>query len=154
MVAWSRAFGDAPIYLHADERRWVQWPDSRIVFWEGGSKELADGLTLIRIGGHFDGYQVLHWADGAGGQGALLAGDLPAVCADRRWVSFMYSYPNFIPLPARAVHRIVNALDPYKFERLYGAWFGRVVKENAKAAVERSAKRYLKATGTSERCHA
>lgn len=147
MVAWSRAFGDVPIYLHADERGWVQWPDSRIVFWEGSSKEVTDGMTLVRIGGHFDGYQVLHWVGGADRHGVLLAGDLPAVCADRRWVSFMYSYPNYIPLPAKAVQRIVDALQPYQFERLYGAWFGRIVTEDAKAVVERSAKRYLKAIG-------
>jgi hypothetical protein len=147
MVEWSRVFDDAPIYLHADERDWVQWPDSRIVFWEGEGKKLAEGLTLVRIGGHFDGYQVLHWARGADGQGVLLAGDLPAVCADLRWVSFMYSYPNFIPLSATAIHRIVEALRPYQFQRLYGAWLGQVIAEDAKTVVDRSAKRYLEATG-------
>ena len=39
--------------------------------------------------------------------------------------------------------RMVAALEPYRFERLYGAWFGRVVAGDAKAAVRRSADRYV-----------
>ncbi len=34
-------------------------------------------------------------------KGILLTGDIIQVVADERWVSFMYSYPNLIPLPAR-----------------------------------------------------
>jgi hypothetical protein len=39
---------------------------------------------------------------------------------------------------------MVAALGPYPFARLYGAWYGRVV-DDAKAAVERSAARYVSA---------
>ncbi|MGH6901281.1 MAG: MBL fold metallo-hydrolase, partial [Geminicoccaceae bacterium] len=60
MVEWSRAFGGVPIYLHADERAWVLRPDPAIVFWEGERLELGTGLTLVRLGGHFAGAQVLH----------------------------------------------------------------------------------------------
>ena len=65
MVEWSRAFGGVPIYLHAADRQWVMRPDKGIVFWEGETRALGDGLTLIRCGGHFDGGTVLHWAGGA-----------------------------------------------------------------------------------------
>ena len=106
--------------------------------------ELAPGLTLIRCGGHFEGGAVLHCAGGAGGRGALLAGDVVAPVADRRWVSFMYSYPNLIPLPRPAIERIVRALEPFEFERVYGA-FGRHVLADGKRAVERSAERYVRA---------
>jgi len=41
---------------------------------------------------------------------------------DRRYVSFMYSYPNMIPLNARAVERIVQAVEPFAFDRIYGGW--------------------------------
>ena len=34
MVAWAQAF-DAPIYIHAKDRRWVTEPCSSIQFWEG-----------------------------------------------------------------------------------------------------------------------
>ena len=70
---------------------------------------------------------MLHWAQGADGAGALLSGDILQVVADRRWVSFMRSYPNLIPLPASTVGEMVAALEPWPFQRLYGGWFGRVV---------------------------
>jgi hypothetical protein len=57
----------------------------------------------------------------------------------------MYSYPNLIPLPAREVRRIVAAVAPYPFERIYGAWWDKVVAQDARAAVERSARRYIAA---------
>ena len=70
MVEWSRAFGGIPIYLHADDHQWVMRPDKDIIFWQGETNSLGDGLTLIRCGGHFDGGTVLHWAAGAEGRGA------------------------------------------------------------------------------------
>jgi hypothetical protein len=121
MVEWSRAFGGVPIYLHAADRQWVMRPDEAIVFWEGETSALAEGLTLIRCGGHFEGGTVLHWAGGAGGRGALLTGDIIQVVPDRKHVSFMYSYPNYIPLPASAIERIVKAVEPFSFDRIYGA---------------------------------
>ena len=144
MVAWSHAF-DAPIYLHADDRQWVMRPDPAIEFWAGETKSLGAGLTLIRCGGHFAGGTVLHWAAGTAGKGALLSGDILQVVSDRRYVSFMYSYPNLIPLPAPTVRQIVAAVEPFAFDRIYGAWWDRVVQSDAKAAVDRSAKRYIAA---------
>jgi len=147
MVEWSRAFGGAPIYLHAADRQWVMRPDKAIVFWEGETKTLAEGLTLIRCGGHFDGGMVLHWAGGANGRGALLSGDIIQVVPDRKHVSFMYSYPNYIPLPTSAIERIVKAVEPYPFDRIYGAFWDMVIERDGKAVVKRSAERYLRAIG-------
>src|SRR4051812_14213411 len=93
MVEWSRAFGSVPIYLHAADRRWVMRPDPSMLFWEGETLALHDGLTLIRCGGHFEGGTVMHWPTGAEGKGVLLTGDILQVCMDRRHVSFMSSYP-------------------------------------------------------------
>ena len=142
MIDWSRAF-DAPIYLHADNRPWVMRPDDAITFWEGDAQELLPGMTVIRCGGHFPGSSALHWADGAGGKGALFPADTINVVADRRYVSFMYSYPNQIPLSASAVRGIVAAVEPYAFDRIYGSWPGSILAEDAKAAVRRSADRYI-----------
>ncbi|QDV37603.1 MBL fold metallo-hydrolase [Tautonia plasticadhaerens] len=147
MVEWSRAFGGVPIYLHAADRRWVMRPDPVIEFWGGETKELHDGITLIRCGGHFEGGTVLHWPAGADGKGTLLAGDILQVCMDRRHVSFMYSYPNYIPLPAGAVRRAVAAVEPYAFDRIYGFMFDLAIPEGAKEAVRRSADRYLRMIG-------
>lgn len=96
MVEWSRTFAGAPIYLHKADARWVMRPDDAIHFWDGESKALPGGLTVIRCGGHFDGAAVLHWPAGAGGNSVLLTGDTIQVVSDRRYVSFMRSYPNYI----------------------------------------------------------
>jgi Metallo-beta-lactamase superfamily len=143
LVEWSRAF-DAPVYLHAADREWVMREDPAIVFWEGEMHELEPGVTLLRLGGHFAGGTVLHWAAGREGRGVLLSGDIVQVVADRRWVSFMYSYPNLIPLPGATVRAMADALEQYSFERIYGAWYGRVV-DDAQDAVRRSAGRYVAA---------
>jgi glyoxylase-like metal-dependent hydrolase (beta-lactamase superfamily II) len=145
MVEWSRAFGGVPIWLHADDRQWVMRPDPAIRFWEGEELELGPGLTLLRLGGHFAGAQVLHWAGGADCRGAVFAGDVLQVVMDRRFVSFMYSYPNYTPLPAATVQRIARQLEPYPFERIYGAWFGAVVREDGKEALRGSVERYVQA---------
>ena len=145
MVEWSRAFGDVPIYLHAADRQWVMRPDKAIVFWEGETRALGEGLTLIRCGGHFDGGTVLHWAGGAGGRGALLSGDIIQVVQDRKHVGFMYSYPNYIPLSASAIERIVKAVEPFEYDRVYGAFWDMVIEADGKAAVKKSAERYLRA---------
>ncbi len=149
MAEWSRAFGGVPMYLHDDDRAWVMRPGEAIHFWKGDTAEplAGSGLTLIRCGGHFPGSCVLHWADGAAGAGALLTGDTIQVASDRRWVSFMYSYPNLIPLGSHAIRRIVAAVEPYPFDRLYGGWSGSIVASGAKAAVRRSAERYLDRIG-------
>ena len=145
MVEWSAAFGDAPIYIHESDQNWVMRPDRRVHFWSGASMAVLDSLTLILTPGHFDGFQVLHWKEGAQGLGALLSGDQPQVCMDRRWVSFMYSYPNYIPLGREAVSRIVELLRLYTFDRIYGAFPQRTVVSEGKAVLERSAARYLQA---------
>lgn len=142
MVEWSRAF-DAPIFLHADNQPWVMRPDPAVHYWSGETFESLPGLTVIRCGGHFPGSSVLHWAQGAAGRGALFTGDTIMVVSDRRYVSFMYSYPNLIPLNATAVRRIVAAVEPFAFDRIYGSWDGKLVARDAKAAVHRSAERYI-----------
>jgi glyoxylase-like metal-dependent hydrolase (beta-lactamase superfamily II) len=145
MVEWSRALGGVPVYLNARDRQWVLRSDPALRFWEGPALELAPGATLVHCGGHFAGSTVLHWADGAGGDGALLVGDTLMVGQDRRTVSFMYSYPNLIPLGAAAVRRIADAVEPYPFEQIYGGWFGKNILEGGKQAVRYSVRRYLHA---------
>jgi hypothetical protein len=147
LVEWSRAFGDAPVHLHRADEKWVMRPDQCVRHWTGGKKELMEGMTLINSGGHFDGFQVLHWAASCQGKGALLSADQPQVCMDRRWVTFLYSYPNMIPLGAAAVRRIINDLRPFAYERVYGGFVDKVVEQDGKGAVERSAERYLRMIG-------
>lgn len=144
MVAWAHAF-NAQILLHAADREWVMRPDPAVTFWDGETLQLSDDLTLIRCGGHFAGGTVLHWPAGADGCGVLLSGDIINVVADRRYVSFMYSYPNQIPLSPGAVRRVVAAVEPFAFERIYSAWWDAIVPTDGKQAVRRSAERYIAA---------
>lgn len=145
MIEWSRAFHDAPIYLHRDNEPWVMRPDQCIVYWESETHPLLPGVTLVRCGGHFPGSTVLHWAGTADGKGALLTGDTIMVVTDTNWVTFMYSYPNSVPLNRAAVRRIAAAVEPYAFDRLYSGWWEKVVPANAHAVVQRSAERYIRA---------
>ena len=143
MVEWAERF-DVQIFLHAADREWVMRSNQRIQFWEGTTLTLWDDLTLINSGGHFDGGTVLHWPAGADGRGALLSGDIIQVVQDRQFVSFMRSYPNLIPLGPAAIQRILETIEPFAFEQIYGAWWKANVLEDAKAAVKRSAERYLR----------
>jgi glyoxylase-like metal-dependent hydrolase (beta-lactamase superfamily II) len=140
MVEWAHTFG-CPVYVHEAERKWVMRPDPAIRFWDGETLGLGGGLTLIRCGGHYEGGQVLHWAE----RRALLSGDIVQVIPDRRYVSFMYSYPNLIPLPPSKVQAIAAALEPYPFDSIYGAWWGRVIERDGSGVVRRSAERYVRA---------
>jgi hypothetical protein len=144
MVHWAHIF-NAPIYLHTADKRHVMRPDDSLNFWEGETKSLAEGITLINAGGHFAGGTVLHWAGGCEGRGALLSGDIVNVVQDRRYVSFMYSFPNLIPLPAKTIRRIQASLEPFEFERIYGGWWESITPSRGKAAVSFSAERYIKA---------
>lgn len=145
MVSWSHAFGGCPIYIPEADRDFVTRPDPAIEYWDGTPLEVVPGVTLIQTGGHFDGSAVLHWAEGAEGRGALLVGDSIQVVQDRRYVSFMFSFPNIIPTSARVVRQIVDAVEPYEFDRIYGGWWRRNVMTGAKDAVGSSADRYIRA---------
>lgn len=145
MVEWSRALDDAPIYLHAADQAWIQRPDPPIRLWSGRSPALPGGLELVCTGGHFAGSQVLLWPGGAGGRGAILSGDEPNVCSDTRWVTFMRSYPNYIPLAAAEAERVVAALRPHAFDRIYGWNPERIMRSDAKPNLERSLERHVRA---------
>jgi len=145
MNEWSEALGGVPIVLHQDLQRHVVHEGPRVTYWSGESHSLGQGIALVRGGGHFTGSTWMHWAGGAGGKGAIFTADTIMVTPDTRWVSFMYSYPNLIPLPPREVRRIVATTEPYAFDRIYSAWWDRVLVTDAKARLAASADRYVAA---------
>lgn len=142
-VEWAELF-DIPIYIHEDDKEWVSRQSDKIIFWTGEQLELAKGLTLHRVGGHFKGGTILEWNEGNHQKGILLTGDIIQVVADWKWVSFMYSYPNLIPLPAKKVMDIADKVAHMKFDRIYNA-FHRIIQKEAKQAVQKSANRYIQA---------
>jgi glyoxylase-like metal-dependent hydrolase (beta-lactamase superfamily II) len=138
MVEWAHRF-ECPVLLHADDAGWIMRPDDAIELWDGETRDVG-GLELLRLGGHFPGGTVM-LAPG----GRLLSGDIVQVIPDRGWVSFMYSYPNLIPLPAATVLAMAEKLKPYAFESIQGAWWDTTIRSGAKAIVTRSAERYARA---------
>ena len=143
MIEWSRALGGVPIHLHAADREWVMRPDAAVEFWDGDTKPIAPGLTLIRLGGHFAGGTILHWADWEQGRGVLLSGDILQVVPSGH-VSFMWSYPNLIPLSAATVQRMAETLEPFAFDAVYGSFSGRnQIDAKGKEVVATSVARYI-----------
>jgi hypothetical protein len=140
-VEFADAF-DARIFIPRADQQWIQRPSPRIELFDD-DVEPVPGLTLARIGGHFDGAAVLHWRAGSEGRGALLTGDTITVVQDREWVSFMWSYPNHIPLDEATVLDIARRAERFTFDRVYGGWWGRTVLSDGAAAVRRSADRYV-----------
>ena len=140
---WAEAF-DCPVWLHGDDWEWLMRPSPRIRFWEGERYDLIDDVTLLRLGGHFPGANVLLWSGGADGRGVLLSGDLPQVTSSADHVSFMYSYPNYLPLPAGQVQTIAQKLASERFERIYGAFQDANVMSDGGETVARSAAQYVR----------
>ncbi|HET7460634.1 MAG TPA: hypothetical protein VFJ82_05285 [Longimicrobium sp.] len=141
MVEWAHAFG-CPVYVHAANRDWVMRPDPLIELWEGETREIGGGMTLVRCGGHFPGSAILHRArDG----GEIFGGDTLFVNPDRRTVAMMYSFPNHVPLSPAYIRRVAGAVEPFEFRRIYGAWWGALIAEGGKDAVRHGAERYLAA---------
>ncbi|KAL4419041.1 hypothetical protein ABPG77_011023 [Micractinium sp. CCAP 211/92] len=142
MADWAEAF-DCQVWVHEADRGFITCPSDRIQLWSGDEKQLAPGCTLVRLGGHFPGSSVLHWDRcTADGKPIVFAGDTVMPCMDRKWVTFMYSFPNYVPLPAGEVQRMAAAISRWPFDRLYGPFPGPPVGPDAAEKVQASAQRY------------
>ena len=147
MIDWSEAFGGVPIYVHARDEQWVQ-RRGNVVFWDGDSVEVLPGRTLLRAGIHFAGGTILHWPDGAEGPGRAvqrrhLPGRRGPPLGELHVLATRTTSPSIrTPSAGRCGWSIRCAFDV-----IYGAWWGKVVTADAKAAVVRSANRYLRHIG-------
>jgi hypothetical protein len=137
-VEWSRALGGATILVNEADAAWLGRRDEAIKTWSG-RYDVADGLVLHQIGGHFPGSAVAHWS-GAGG--VLLAGDTIMVNPDRVTTSFQRSYPNRLPLSAGVVARIAAQVEPLRYEQIWSN-FDNAIMAGADQAVQRSAERHV-----------
>jgi glyoxylase-like metal-dependent hydrolase (beta-lactamase superfamily II) len=141
IVEWSHAFG-AEILLPEADAHWLTRPGPAVRTWSG-SLAVLPGVTLIQCGGHFPGSAVVHWADGAKGRGALLTGDTIVVAPGGDRVTFIWSAPNHLPLPEQGVRKVVAAVRPYRFDRIYGGWWEPVLRAGAAEVLTSSAGRYI-----------
>lgn len=65
---------------------------------------------------------------------------------DRKGVSVMRSFPNYLPLSATKAQRISKKMETLEYDRLYGAFFGLDIEANAKSLVKHSLERYVEWT--------
>ena len=140
-VEIAEAF-DARVFLPRADERWIQRPSSRVELFDDEVQPVP-GVTVARVGGHFEGSAVLHWPSGADGRGVLLTGDTIMVVEDRGWVSFMWSYPNLVPLDPATIEDVARRVGWFRFARVYGGWWGHTVSDDGAEVVRRSADRYL-----------
>jgi glyoxylase-like metal-dependent hydrolase (beta-lactamase superfamily II) len=140
-LEWSAAFDNAPVLVNAHDRDWIARSGDAIVPWDD-EYELAPGLTLVRLGGHFPGSAVALWR-GQDGAGVLLSSDTIFPVERKGWVTFLRSYPNRLPLSAGTVQRIASRVEELDFDRLYGNFPHQPITAGAKDAVLRSAERHI-----------
>src|SRR5438477_223461 len=113
-----------------DERQFVNW-DGQV--WTTLDQLRSNHSNRIEC----EGSTVLLWPGGDNGDGALLTGDSIQVVMNRYSVSFMHSYPNLIPLSQAAISQIVERVEPFAFEQIYGGWWQRNVLSGAKEVLHR-----------------
>ncbi len=64
-------------------------------------------------------------------------------CSGQAVRQFHDNYPNLIPMSESKIKKIVDAVEPYEFDRIYGGWWDRNVMSGAKDSVRVSARRYI-----------
>lgn len=142
IAVWAETF-NCPVYIHQSDSEWITRKSDHYIFWSGERCSLNNTVELINLGGHFEGSSVLLWKQGASSEGVLLVGDTIYIVPDQGWVTFMYSYPNRIPLASKSIKKMKEVIRKYEFHRLYDA-FGKSILENGRESVVKSADRYIK----------
>ncbi|RBP66105.1 hypothetical protein DFO66_10348 [Brevibacterium sanguinis] len=140
-LEWSAAFDGAPVHVCSADSSWLQRRGEAIVCYDDEA-EVLPGVRVRRVGGHFAGSAVALWT-GADGRGVMLSGDSIGPVARTGWVTFMRSFPNYLPLSAAVVRRIASSVADLDFDRMYGN-FGQQLAQGAHAAVRESADRYAR----------
>lgn len=141
MAYWASVF-NCPVYLHAKDEEWVLNNSEYLHLWEGREFLLWDEMKIIHTGGHFPGSTILY-APQHGNGGSLFTGDSIYIAPSLDLVSFMYSYPNYIPLPKQDILYIKEQVEPLKFDSMYGAFNWMIIDKGARHIFDRSIRRYL-----------
>ncbi|SIH65809.1 Uncharacterised protein [Mycobacteroides abscessus subsp. abscessus] len=140
-LAWSAAFDDAPVYVCEADSEWVQRHGPAMTYFDADATPLPE-ILLRRVGGHFPGSAIALWP-GHDGHGVMLSGDSIGPVARSGWVTFMRSFPNYLPLSGAVVRRIAASVADLDFDRMYGN-FGQTIPAGAYDAVQSSADRYAR----------
>ncbi|KAL4920012.1 beta-lactamase-like protein [Aspergillus aurantiobrunneus] len=162
-LVWAKVF-ECPVYLSAEDEEWVVMRGERQVLFTEGSLSFApegnyggdDGgadIVAIKTGGHFRGSTVLWWKSL---KTLLIADTIAVVPSGRYWVdrpagtasfTFMWSYPNMIPLSADDVHGVWKAIKHTEFEITRGAFIGMDTDTDSKKRLLDSAQIFVRAMG-------
>lgn len=145
MADWSEALGGVPVYVHRADAAWIQRRPDNLVLWSEDRLALTDEVELVHLAGHFAGSTGLWWKTGPRPGGALFPGDAVQVSSDRRFASFMYSYPNHIPLGPDALSDLRGRVEAMAFEDVFGFSPGREMIGDARAKLTASFDRYARA---------
>lgn len=151
-LEWAHQFS-CPIYLQEADKEWLQREDKNGVRkFISGATEILPGVTAIQAGGHFDGSSFLHWDEKLFIADTMMSVPSGFYHKDRlpgtTSFSFMWAYPNMIPLPPSKVLGIWRSIKGYEFESTYGGFMGQnVTRPDLKAQVLESAKIFLRSGG-------
>jgi hypothetical protein len=141
MNEWAAEF-NCPVFIHEDDKEWIQYKSNYIQLWDGETKPLWDNISIINIGGHFPGSSVLY-LPAQSAKGTLLSGDTLYIAHSKRHVAVMHSYPNQILLTKKEFASVYKKSAGIEFDTMRGAFEGQELTGNAKEIFEASMKRYL-----------
>ncbi|KAA8917531.1 hypothetical protein TRICI_000314 [Trichomonascus ciferrii] len=150
-LEWAKLF-DCPVYLATADQEWRSRRNVAVQQDVVDRLSLCEGeFTAVQVGGHFPGSMVLHW------QNKLLTADSIMVVPSGMYdidrqegtasFSFMWSYPNMIPLDPESIHGIWKNVESLEFDDCHSAWWGRDVRGNARKKVLKSAQISVKSMG-------
>ncbi|BFZ63621.1 hypothetical protein YB2330_004752 [Saitoella coloradoensis] len=149
-VEWAKAF-ECPVVVAAEDAEWLQRPDKAVQPLPEGQaeQEIFPGVRFVKVGGHFPGSAILHLAPDLFHEGSpssiLVADSIGIVPNLTHPFSFLWSYPNMIPLHPDQVHKIWMAVAGLEFENVHGGWVGKDVwGGGVKAKVLDSAKQVIR----------
>lgn len=171
-LEWVEQFG-CPVYLQEADAEWcvissfypitshtpylssnrLQRPDPHpLRKFISGTTTILPGVTSLQAGGHFPGSSFLCWD-----RKLFIADTMMSVPSgfyhkDRQpgtvSFSFMWAYPNMIPLSPEAIMGIWRSIRGWEFEATFGGFMGQDVRRgDLKAQVLESAKIFLRRGG-------
>ncbi|EFQ32859.1 metallo-beta-lactamase superfamily protein [Colletotrichum graminicola] len=150
---WAEAFG-CKVYVSAEDAGWLPRRGDAHVLWEGLAMEFLYGQFLaVKVAGHFPGSSVLLWKS----EKKLFVADSVMVVPSGMYhvdrpegtasFTFMWSYPNMIPLSPDAVYGIWKAVSVLDFDDAHSAFIGRDARGDAKRRLLESAQIFIKSMG-------
>jgi glyoxylase-like metal-dependent hydrolase (beta-lactamase superfamily II) len=138
---WAETF-NCPIYIHQNDEEFIYTKGSRVTLWKGAEKELWDGIIIKNIGGHFPGSSILI-VPFLSAKGTIFCSDTFFISPNKKHVSVMYSYPNFIPVSLSEIKRINESMINISFDTLIGALENQKISPNAKEILHASFLKYI-----------